>query len=148
MHSIISFLGFSLLTFTAVVLPVMSCHLGAIASPLVVRETSPAETTASLQLMVRADTYDSSQASTQHNNTVGALERFEAGFIILGQRGRKKVRYYKYGAVLGRHAFVKEVNKPVTYKELNDREYATVRAAGMHEAMTLRMVNDETANMF
>ncbi|KAJ3862245.1 hypothetical protein EV359DRAFT_65794 [Lentinula novae-zelandiae] len=131
MRSIISFLGYSFLTFTAAVLLVMSCHLGAIASPLVVREASPAETTASLQLMVRADSYNSSQASTQHNNTVGAQERFEAGFIILPQHGRKHVLYYKYGAVLGRHAYLKEVTKPVTYKKLDDSEYATVRAAGV-----------------
>ncbi|KAJ3805243.1 hypothetical protein EV368DRAFT_69290 [Lentinula lateritia] len=140
--------GYSLLTFTAAVLLVMSCHLGAIASPLVVREASSAETTASLQLMVRADSYNSSQASTQHNHTVGALERFEAGFILLPQRGRKNVLYYKYGAVLGRHAYLKEGPNPVKYHKLDDREYDQVRPAGIHEAMTLRMVNEETAKKF
>ncbi|KAJ3903160.1 hypothetical protein F5879DRAFT_960918 [Lentinula edodes] len=149
MRSVISFLGFSLLTFTAAVLLVISCHLGAVASPLVVREASSAETTASLQLKVRADSYNSSsQASTQHDHTVGALERFEAGFILLPQRGRKKIRYYKYGAVLDQHAYLKEDNRPVKYKKLDDEEYAHVQAAGEHEPMTLRMVNEETAEMF
>ncbi|KAH7879158.1 uncharacterized protein C8R40DRAFT_1166413 [Lentinula edodes] len=92
MRSVILFLGFSLLTFTAAVLLVISCHLGAVALPLVVREASSVETTASLQLKVRADSYNSSsQASTQHGHTVGTLEWFEAGFILLPQRGRKKI---------------------------------------------------------
>ncbi|KAJ3888472.1 hypothetical protein GG344DRAFT_67921 [Lentinula edodes] len=136
MRSVISFLGYSFLTFTAAVLFVISCHLGAVASPLVVREAS--STTAS-QLMVRADSHNSSEASTQHNHTVGTPELFEAGFVVLP---------HKYGAVLGPHAYLKEVDRPVMYKKLNRWEYAQVNAAGKDGAMTLHMVNQETVNEF
>ncbi|KAH7873513.1 uncharacterized protein C8R40DRAFT_1172305 [Lentinula edodes] len=144
MRSIISFSGYNL-TFTVTVLLIIICHLEAIASPLVVREASSAEV--SLQLMARADSYSPSQASTEHNHTVGALERFYAGIILLPRRGRRKTTYYKYGVVLGEHAYLKELGN-VEYKQLKTAERGNVISAGVHEPMTLRMVDSVTADLF